>query len=239
VAALLATAGGACNVFEDQCLEEDRRCVGNRLEVCRQNDGSGLKAYTSSEDCDRTPGYTCQQTTGVNSRSSAACVSDVRCTTSACDGQLAVLCHPSGYVQSTTDCAAQPGKLCAVAGAAAACAYAAAPCPASGADSFCDADGHRVWSGCGASYGYATVVSDCADDDQVCASGNGVTECVVAGRIACDVTLSRISCAPDGTAIYTCGRSGFVEDASACRTPGTTCKMTVSGSGSFTTCTNP
>lgn len=234
--ALMAMTAGGCNVFGDECLAGESRCQGNRLEVCQQNDETGTKHFHLSETCDRIPGGTCRTSTSTATRPAAsACVSSEPCLASTCEGAVAVLCHPSGFVQSRTDCAAQMDKICTVGGGRAACTYAV-PCPAADGDSFCDADGHRLWSGCRAGYGYPLLRSDCADKGLTCASGNGATECVLAERIACDAQSAYAFCSPDAASIYFCGPSGFVREASPCKTAGTACQRTVSGTSSFTTC---
>jgi len=233
-AVVTMTAAGACNVFEDECLEGESRCQGDRLEVCYQNDETGTKHFRRSEDCDQIAGHTCRTSNSPTTRQTAACVSDERCQTSTCEGEVAVLCHPSGFVQSRTDCAAQPAKTCAVGGGQAACTYPIA-CPTTDADSFCDPDGHRLWSGCRGGYGHPTVESDCAAKDLACASGNGATECVLPARIACDTKSQGVFCSPDASAVYYCGRSGFVDESRACATAGTSCTMTVKVTGDATT----
>jgi len=237
------TTAPACNVFEDTCSEGASRCQGNRLEVCRQNDETGTKHFQLSETCDQIAGHTCRTSTNsLTTRETAACVSDEPCAASTCEGEVAVLCHPSGFVQSRTDCAAQSAKICAVGGGQAGCTYAIA-CPTTDADGFCDPDGHRLWSGCRGGYGHPTVGSDCAAKDLACAAGNGATECVLPARIACDAKSQYAFCSPDASAVYFCGPSGFVNQSSACRTAGTSCMMTVNvtsdGTSSATGCRKP
>jgi len=221
---------GGCHVFENECSQGDSRCDGNRLEVCEHSDETSTDSFELSEECDRIAGHTCRDSTSSSTRrASAVCVPDEPCTTSTCAGEVAVLCHSSGFIESRTDCSVQAGKICAVGGPNAGCVYPV-PCPATDGDSFCDADGHRLWSGCRGGYGYPAVRSDCAEKGLACASGNGVTECVLTQRITCDPRSDFAFCSPDASAVYFCGPSGFVRESSPCKTAGTACHMTADGS---------
>jgi len=214
-AALVATAAGCLLDEPRSCDSGGLYCENGHLLDCRE-DSTG-RLYVGSDTNCAWQGQICVSGLG------AACVDDVPCAESTCEGSQLLRCA-SGHLFSKTSCLSpsEPGLNCVVApGGKAACVHTEAPCPPSGADSFCDSDGHTGWDGCGEGYGYATSKTDCAaSSGNVCAVARGMVSCVLPGLIAC---TEGYFCSPGHDAVYHCGEYGLVDRSMPC-TGGQTCR---------------